>query len=1005
MSHVIGTGGVAQSALGRNVGELRNQVRTFTNRLFQGSSVRTIIHETGHGMLSRAWADGSLTREETLQIIKTFNRAMGDRRMKKGDWGKRKDAQGNEILGEKATLMDEAAYEAGTDADKDRMLHEAVAEFLEGNMMRTRKQSADKSGMINGGTVNKNIKATTRLFLSYLPKTLRTKWESIMIAVRGVVGMSAMRGVLMKKAIRDGTLKEADIQAFLDKLTGRDLQAEHDGIVRDEQAAILGQEAETQVDEDNPFSIGRASFTPTDKTRVFQGAADSPTVIGPAYFSLSAYHGTPHKVDKFTTAKMGTGEGAHAYGWGLYFAQDEKVARNYRDVLAGNRNMTPNQFSNPWKNPRKTAFGTWIVATDTRGSTSFKTKREAFAFKAQKDEEYLALNDPKPKGNLYRVTLKVDDEDLLDWDKPLNQQSEKVKAAILAQMPAKSWEVMEGKTGQTYYQSYWQGGYASTGDIESASRSIAKLGIRGIRYLDGNSRADGQGSYNYVIFSDSDIEILEENGTPVNMGDAPFSLGRYGSGEALRDRVARAAVADPVVVSTDEWRGLSPKERRVKTMGNVDRVARENLPIINSDRNKEIKISREGMKHWNRFAADPRKAALVDRLREILTRSVFLRSEKPDARKAGSNIEAYHRLAIPVRIDSGEMVAFLSLQQDDKGSFIYDGRVLDIEMPADRSKTGTAAEDGKPATRKTDIQQAREEVILDHLEVNKSLTSDDAFSLAPSSYVDSMSVNVANRIKNPKARMAIFTRLLGKLGELKRDRDEFGVAFGKNFTRKAIEDPRKTASINREAAFREAVRRSELEDAAHAKHFGILDQPELAKLKSQPIHEYLAYPDSPLKGRLMSKSVAIARGSDFFDARGFGEYDGSESSSRTLYGGQLKPDQAAQELFDNGLISQPTPDAMWQALGKEASSVAKMKEYMNAAKADMTAARVTAKAEAKAWKDERMKEEKANYSPKARLLRVLIISVRIDYTLRRNSHELCGCAKWAYAKRFSATSL
>jgi hypothetical protein len=42
------------------------------------------------------------------------------------------------------------------------------------------------------------------------------------------------------------------------------------------------------------------------------------------------------------------------------------------------------------------------------------------------------------------------------------------------------------------------------------------------------------------------------------------------------------------------------------------------------------------------------------------------------------------------------------------------------------------------------------------------------------------------------------------------------------------------------------MRRSELEDEAHAKHFGILDQPELAKLKEQPVHAYLSDPATPL---------------------------------------------------------------------------------------------------------------------------------------------------------------
>ena len=55
------------------------------------------------------------------------------------------------------------------------------------------------------------------------------------------------------------------------------------------------------------FSIGRSAVTPTPETRAFPTKDGG--VIGPASFSIGAYHGTPHKVDKFTTSKIGTGEG------------------------------------------------------------------------------------------------------------------------------------------------------------------------------------------------------------------------------------------------------------------------------------------------------------------------------------------------------------------------------------------------------------------------------------------------------------------------------------------------------------------------------------------------------------------------------------------------------------------------------------------------------------------------------------------------------------------------
>jgi len=39
---------------------------------------------------------------------------------------------------------------------------------------------------------------------------------------------------------------------------------------------------------------------------------------------IKAYHGSPHDFDKFSMQKIGTGEGAQAYGHGLYFAENPK---------------------------------------------------------------------------------------------------------------------------------------------------------------------------------------------------------------------------------------------------------------------------------------------------------------------------------------------------------------------------------------------------------------------------------------------------------------------------------------------------------------------------------------------------------------------------------------------------------------------------------------------------------------------------------------------------------
>lgn len=51
-------------------------------------------------------------------------------------------------------------------------------------------------------------------------------------------------------------------------------------------------------------------------------------------YNQAAYHGSPYRFDKFSLDHMGRGEGAQAYGWGLYFAGNKEVAEWYRKSLS-----------------------------------------------------------------------------------------------------------------------------------------------------------------------------------------------------------------------------------------------------------------------------------------------------------------------------------------------------------------------------------------------------------------------------------------------------------------------------------------------------------------------------------------------------------------------------------------------------------------------------------------------------------------------------------------------
>src|SRR3990167_1126141 len=48
---------------------------------------------------------------------------------------------------------------------------------------------------------------------------------------------------------------------------------------------------------------------------------------------VTVFHGSPHEFSAFDASKIGTGEGAQAYGHGLYFAENIGVAKGYHDAL------------------------------------------------------------------------------------------------------------------------------------------------------------------------------------------------------------------------------------------------------------------------------------------------------------------------------------------------------------------------------------------------------------------------------------------------------------------------------------------------------------------------------------------------------------------------------------------------------------------------------------------------------------------------------------------------
>ncbi|MCP4262906.1 MAG: hypothetical protein GY774_36155, partial [Planctomycetes bacterium] len=116
---------------------------------------------------------------------------------------------------------------------------------------------------------------------------------------------------------------------------------------------------------------------------------------------------------------------------------------------------------------------------------------------------------------------------MLDWDAPLSEQPESVRAAINSSLSDddvyQSWlengAIDKIKGGLLYNRIVDNAGDAVGGtrgaagsQQAAASQKLKELGIPGIKYFDGSSRSAGEGTRNFVVFDENDMSILSRNG-------------------------------------------------------------------------------------------------------------------------------------------------------------------------------------------------------------------------------------------------------------------------------------------------------------------------------------------------------------------------------------------------------------------------------------------------------------------------------------------------------------
>ena len=302
-----------------------------------------------------------------------------------------------------------------------------------------------------------------------------------------------------------------------------------------------------------------ASFVPLNPAPAVRAAKAGVQALGPTASNmaedflmrrglmptLDVYHGTPHTfppternpLGEFDASKIGTGEGAQAYGLGIYTAENPAVAGGYRDKLQ-KVDYSGSQIDPA--NPSHVALATMEKFGDTEKASAYLKQRanlmdyDINMQAAKLLDDNVALPTRNAYGSLYKVDLP--DEmipKMLDYDKPLSKQDPYVRDIIAKAFPS---GYINGKfvdplnspvTGRAMLdQLNMIANQRNEPGFRSAETALRQAGIPGIKYLDETSRAKGEGTRNFVTFpgEEKNLTILERKGYLQKQGLMPSVL-------------------------------------------------------------------------------------------------------------------------------------------------------------------------------------------------------------------------------------------------------------------------------------------------------------------------------------------------------------------------------------------------------------------------------------------------------------------------------------------------
>jgi hypothetical protein len=243
------------------------------------------------------------------------------------------------------------------------------------------------------------------------------------------------------------------------------------------------------------------------------------------------YHGSPYKFNKFAQEKIGTGEGAQAFGYGHYLTESPEIAQKYATDLYNKVDRKLQLDTQAAKDYlKKQNYRQEIIDEIPNEPMNWQQLHHNLTGRGiETDDLWNALEKASYKRaeidqHLYQTTVnkgKPSSADVfLEWDKPVNNEaiqrlikyfSESSNPKLMSMVPRIKYFGDKGFTdasGEKLYNEI----VTDLGGNKEAQRRVSDLmnraGITGIKYPSGTkSGIKDSPYYNYVIFNPEDITI------------------------------------------------------------------------------------------------------------------------------------------------------------------------------------------------------------------------------------------------------------------------------------------------------------------------------------------------------------------------------------------------------------------------------------------------------------------------------------------------------------------